>query len=119
MARVEVRGEPKRSGPVVGPFEQVVELLEPGCPKASLGEQASPVVRHGIPNRPEEAAHPGCLVETFAEPQFDRIQLDRVRTAQVAAPVDELASGTPSGVVDTRKRPATTKRVEPGRTTKT
>lgn len=66
---LDVRAETEHTGMIVRCFYQVVEILQSGAATMMLNHAPSPVIGHGIPNRPEEATHSGG----FESPTTSRV----------------------------------------------
>ena len=89
--RLQLPAEPERARAVVRPRHQVVEFLQDRPAGAPLDEQASPVVRHGVPNDAEESSHAPRPVHALGEPQFHGIEFDGIRATEIAPAIDEFA----------------------------
>ena len=59
---------------------------------------------------------PGRFRMPPAQPQLDGIEFDGIAAIEIAPPVNEFPTGSPSGAGNTRKRPAVINSVAPGRT---
>ena len=80
-----------RTAAIVRSEQQQIEIA--GLPQTAMASDhpASPVIRQGIAQGPEEAPQPGRLEGALEQPQLYRIELHRIRPLAVAAAIDERA----------------------------
>jgi hypothetical protein len=92
-----------RTAAIVRSEQQQIEIA--GLPQAAMASDhpASPVIRQGIAQRPEEAPQAGRLEGALSQPQLHRIELHRVRPLPVAAAINERAYRLPLPIAALRK----------------
>ena len=81
--------EAKRAGPIVRRAEQVVELVERRPSRVSLDDPSAPMIRAGISQRPEQTFVLGGLIGSGCKLELYWIDLDSIRSLEVAPSVDQ------------------------------